>query len=370
MKEYDMNILKRSIQDSSLLQTQHVINQQPLEAAPVVKLFEENSPSLFRRSIQNKYKQLIDIANESDMAIGITDHQGTLLWTRSSRAMLSSAEQVHFVEGGQWSTQAVGINAIGMALNSLRSSCVYSHENQMNSVRDWVCYAAPIHDPISGQFYGILNLSTKYKKHTSLGVLAAERCADLIQSSLQFEQKNTVYIKAFGTPWVQYNQTILSLSYRQIEILCILALHPDGIHLEDLHCALYGDRKVSISTLKAELSQLRQLLPHCIEPRIYKLSCEIYTDFLKAEQSLSAGLLASTFHLYKGSFMSKSSSPFLSVWRNCFDARLSQFIYQLQDIDQLLKLVGHAPERTDAVQRLLELLPEQHQCRTQLLQMI
>ena len=36
--------------------------------------------------------------------------------------MLSSAEQVHFVEGGHWSTQAVGTNAIGLALNNHLSS--------------------------------------------------------------------------------------------------------------------------------------------------------------------------------------------------------------------------------------------------------
>ena len=272
--------------------------------------------------------------------------------------MLSSAEQVHFVEGGHWSTQAVGTNAIGLTLNSHTSSCVYPHENQMDSVRDWVCYAAPILDPYSGQFHGIINLSTKYKKHTPLGLLAVERCADLVQRAIQFEQKNVLYIQALGTPWIQFNQHVLSLTHRQIEILCILVLHPYGISLDELHYALYGERDVSIKTLKAELSQLRNLLPNCIEPRIYKLSCEIQYDFLRAEQSLNAGLLASTFNLYKGSFLSKSESPFLSIWRNSFDARLSQLIYQMQDIDQLLRIIGRAPERIDAVQRLLELLPQ------------
>lgn len=138
--------------------------------------------------------------------------------------MLSSAEQVHFVEGGHWSTQAVGTNAIGLTLNSHTSNCVYSHENQMDSVRDWVCYAAPILDPYSGQFHGIINLSTKYKKHTPLGLLAVERCADLVQRAIQFEQKNVLYIQALGTPWIQFNQHVLSLTHRQIEILCILVL--------------------------------------------------------------------------------------------------------------------------------------------------
>ena len=356
MKEYGMNNLEEL---NTRLQTTHLVNQVDVNAAPLVTLPKEERFSLFRRTIHHTYEELLRIAHDSDMAIGLTDHHGTLLWTWSSRTMLSSAEQVHFVEGGQWSTQAVGTNAIGLALNSQRSRCVHSHENQMNSVRDWVCYAAPIIDPISNQFHGVINLSTKYKKHTPLGVLAVERCADLVRQSLLIEQKNILCINALGTPRVLFNQTQLLLTHRQIEILCILALRSNGISLEELHYALYGERDVSTKTLKAELSQLRNLLPDCIEARIYKLTCEVQCDFLQAEQSLNAGFLASTFSLYKGCFLAKTESPFLCAWRESFDARLSHLIYQMQDIDQLLKIISYLPERNDAVLRLLELLPEE-----------
>lgn len=363
-----MNLFNKT--NTLALQTTHLVSQTAVNAAPVLTFREESQPCLFRRAIQHNYADLLKIADDADMAIGLTDHHGTLLWTWSSSLMLASAEQVHFIEGGHWSTQAVGTNAIGLTLNSQSASCVYSHENQMDSVQDWVCYAAPILDPSSGQFHGIINLSTKYKKHSPLGLLAVEHCANLIQRSIQFEQKNVLYIKALGTPWVQFNQHVLVLSHRQIEILCILVLHRNGISLDELHHALYGERDVSIKTLKAELSQLRHVLPDCIEPRIYKLSCEIQCDFLNAEHALNAGFLASTFSLYKGSFLSKSESPFLSTWRNCFDARLSHLIYQMQDIDQLLQLISRVPERIDAVQRLLELLPNDSRYRDYFLNLL
>ena len=117
-----------------------------------------------------------------------------------------------------------------------------------------------------------------------------------------------LYLKVFGTPKVQFNQQLLTLTHRQIEILCILVLHPEGINLDELHYALYGDRDISEKTLKAEMSQLRTLLPNCILSRPYKLVCEIQTDFTRAEQSLNTGFLASTFSLYKGSFLAKSES--------------------------------------------------------------
>lgn len=365
-----MKLLNQSSNQKSLLQTTHLFNIEPINAAPLLNLPIEQEQSLFRRSIQHNYADLLKIADDSEMAIGITDHHGTLLWTWSSRSMLSSAEQVHFVEGGHWSTQAVGTNAIGLALNNHMSSCVYSHENQMNSVQDWVCYATPIVDSVSGQFHGVINLSTKYKKHTSLGVLAVERCAELVQRAIQFEQKNLLYLKVFGTPIVQFNKQLLTLTHRQIEILCILILHPDGISLDELHYALYGDRDVSEKTLKAEMSQLRALLPNCILSRPYKLICEIQTDFIRAEQSLNMGFLASTFSLYKGSFLAKSESPLLTTWRDCFDARLSHLIYQMQDIDPLLKIIRHMPERIDAIQRVLELLPYESQHRDRFLRLL
>lgn len=350
-----MNPRNKSI--ISALQMTHLINPSHLDAAPLLDLQQEESSTLFNRSLPHCYQDLIKVAEDSGMAIGITDHQGTLHWTWSSQPMRSSAEQVHFVKGGHWSTQAVGTNAIGLALNQRTANCVYSHENHMNSVRDWVCYAAPILDPQSGQCHGILNLSTKYQKHNALGLLAVEHCAAIVQRAIHYEQQHVLYLNIFGTPRIQFNAQPLNLSYRQIEILCILALCPNGIHLDELHYALYGERQVSVNTLKAELSQLRGLMPDCIQSRPYQLRCELQCDFLNAEGALDAGLLASTFALYKGSFLAKSESPFLSAWRDCFDARLSHIIYQIQDIDLLFKLISRIPDRIDAAQRLLELLP-------------
>lgn len=39
-----------------------------------------------------------------------------------------------------------------------------------------------------------------------------------------------------------------------------LALHPEGLSLEALHAHVYGDEPVSVSTLKSEISHLRQHL--------------------------------------------------------------------------------------------------------------
>ncbi|MFI7918909.1 transcriptional regulator, partial [Acinetobacter baumannii] len=58
-----------------------------LDAAPIFDLDQEWQHSLFGRSIQECHRNLMHIAEDADMAIGVTDPHGTLLWTWSSTPM-------------------------------------------------------------------------------------------------------------------------------------------------------------------------------------------------------------------------------------------------------------------------------------------
>lgn len=73
---------------------------------------------------------------------------------------------------------------------------------------------------------------------------------------------------------------------RQIEILTILALCPHGLTLEHLYQALYGERKVSMGTLKAEMSQLRDILGGLLGSRPYRLLVHVEADFYKLNKRL------------------------------------------------------------------------------------
>ncbi|ENU98837.1 hypothetical protein F969_02365 [Acinetobacter variabilis] len=163
----------------------------------------------------------------------------------------------------------------------------------MPSVQDMACYAAPIIDPYSKHILGVIALSTEWQKHNSLGLLAAERCASIIQSALLESQRQRLYIRAFFVPQVIFNGKALTITPRQTEILAILALYPQGLSMDNLHQALYGERKVSMGTLKAEMSQLRDLLGGMLGSRPYRLLAHVEADFLQTEQSLDAGYIDS-----------------------------------------------------------------------------
>mgnify|MGYP001759702223 CR=1 FL=1 len=328
-------------------------------AAPLLSLAQKQ-PSALDIALQYCGNDLKHVAEQSSMVIAVGDVGSTIIWTAASQQMRSAAERVHFVEGGQWGEEMVGTNALALSIKTRQSSCVFSNEHYMQSVQDWVCYAAPIIDPHSRQLLGVIDLSTTWTNHNSLGILAAERCASIIQTTLQEQQRQQLYIRAFSIPQVLFNGKNLVLTPRQIEILSILALCPQGLNLETLHQALYGERKVSMGTLKAEMSQLRDVLGGMLGSRPYRLLAHVEADFLQAENALDSGYVSSALQLYTGVFLAKTESPFLCAWRDCLESRLSDAIFKAKETDMLLKHVARFPEAIDAVERLIELLPTDH----------
>lgn len=328
-------------------------------AAPLLSLAQKQ-PSALDIALQYCGNDLKHVAEQSSMVIAVGDVGSTIIWTAASQQMRSAAERVHFVEGGQWGEEMVGTNALALSIKTRQSSCVFSNEHYMQSVQDWVCYAAPIIDPHSRQILGVIDLSTTWTNHNSLGILAAERCASIIQTALQEQQRQQLYIRAFSIPQVLFNGKNLVLTPRQIEILSILALCPQGLNLETLHQALYGERKVSMGTLKAEMSQLRDVLGGMLGSRPYRLLAHVEADFLQAENALDSGYVSSALQLYTGVFLAKTESPFLCAWRDCLESRLSDAIFKAKETDMLLKHVARFPEAIDAVERLIELLPTDH----------
>ncbi|MCH4247311.1 transcriptional regulator [Acinetobacter populi] len=326
-------------------------------AAPITK--NTQFESVLDRAMNLCADDLRHVADSSSMVIAVADTTSLIRWVGASCHMRNAAERVHFVKGGQWREDFVGTNALALSLRTRQSSCVFSNEHYMSSIHDWVCYAAPIYDNTK-QLIGVVDLSTKWKNHNSLGVLAAERCAGIIQSALELVQQAQLKLKCFGAPQVQYQGRTISLTPRQIEIVTILTLCKQGMTLDQLHHALYGERKVSLGTLKAEMSQLRELLGGMLGSRPYRLLLDVHADFLELETALDADYVQSALQFYTGVFLSKTESPFLTAWRDCIESRLSEAIFKIEEKDLLLKHIAYFPDALDAVERLIELMPQDH----------
>ena len=93
-----------------------------------------------------------------------------------------------------------------------------------------------------------------------------------------FDQSPGLLMTLLGTAETRLDGQRLLLNRRQTEILALLALHPEGLSLEQLHALVYGDQAVTLSTLKAEVSHLRSALGGQLASRPYRLTLPMDTD--------------------------------------------------------------------------------------------
>ena len=103
---------------------------------------------------------LAPASEEGDDLIVVTDAQGVLLWVHGgARARIEAADKINFAEGSSWNESGVGTNAIGVALAAEHAIQVFAGEHFVESVQDWTCSAAPVHDPDDGRVLGVINLT-------------------------------------------------------------------------------------------------------------------------------------------------------------------------------------------------------------------
>lgn len=240
--------------------------------------WQDGDSSALRLAAAPVLKQATQLANDNELLVTLTDQNGQLLWT--------------------------------CAHNPLQASLL-----------DSVCCSAPIIHPQSGELYGVLSLSMGWKGHSSAGeIVAASLAYDIAQQLPHHEPCAELEIHALGRPWVLFRGKTLHLSPRMIEILCILALNPEGLTLEACHAALYGDVQVTTTTLKAELSHLRTLLDGSISSRTYRLLGTVWVDFIELWTALRLHQNDVALSLYSGELLPASQSPEIREWRTCIKA--------------------------------------------------
>ncbi|MFZ1344064.1 transcriptional regulator [Thiothrix eikelboomii] len=332
--------------------------QAPISEAYLVQ--QRWQDSTLRAAAQREREQIMQLAREGSLVAALADMHGYLLWSFASAHMQARAEAVNFMAGSHWSEEASGTNAVGLCLKLGVATTVFASEHYLAFMHDWVGYASPIIHPQTGQMMGVLAISSTWNHHTPLGQAAVCELARAIAEHLPIWQPRAeLELQALGTPKVIFRGQVQRISQRQLEILCLLALNPQGLTLDSFHAALYGDMPITISTLKAELSHLRRLLDGQIGSRPYRLLMPIWADFIDVWERLRSGRVTEAVELYRGSFLPQSTSPELEEWRYCVDAVMTRAVDACGDFSILLEKMRLGSRGSVLVRdRLAELLPE------------
>ncbi len=298
------------------------VHEAPLADADETRLTWETS--LLNAAVRQLEAQLRAAADDGELIVAVTDPAARILWTYGGAVMRDGAAKVNFVPGGRWDEASVGTNALDLALRLDRAATVYSAEHFSSCVHGWVCWAAPVHDPVTGRQLGVLDLSTTWDRSHPIGPATAAALARLLAGEVRGSVvaagahdsarycAGLLELKVLGQPGAQLNGARLRLTKRQTEILALLALNPDGLDLAELHARLYGDRPVSLGTLKAEMSQLRGVLGGHLESRPYRIGLDVRCDVTDVLHRLRVGDVAGAVERYGGELLPGSESPALA----------------------------------------------------------
>ncbi|MFD0805460.1 transcriptional regulator [Nocardioides caeni] len=336
----------------------------PLADEAETRSFWDGSP--LQVAVERVEEELRRTAEDGDLVLAVTDPDTRVLWTYGGRVMRRKAESVNFVVGGRWDDRSVGTNALDLANRLDRPAMVFSAEHYAPIVHNWVCWAAPVHDPVSGAKLGVLDISTTWERTHPIGLATARVLARLVEQALPSTRHYVdgtsvtegvaepgLVLSVLGTAEARVDGQRLLLNRRQSEILALLALHPDGLSLEQLHAMLYGDHAVTFSTLKAEVSHLRHALAGQLASRPYRLLMPIATDVDHVLGLLRRGDVAAAVDAYGGDLLPGTESPALVQMGEYVAVAVREALLADPQPDAVLHYIELAPYDTAVLEACL-----------------
>lgn len=336
------------------------VREAPLADESDTAAYWQDSP--LQTAVERVEAELRRTAEDGDLVVAVTDPETRILWTYGGRVMRRKAESVNFVVGGRWDDESVGTNALDLANRLAAPAMVFSAEHYASIVHNWVCWAAPVHDPVTGAQLGVIDLSTTWDRTHPIGLATARVMARLIESAMPASHHHPassaldersepgLVMRLLGTAETWLDGQRLLLNRRQTEVLALLAMHPGGLSLEHLHALVYGDQAVTLSTLKAEVSHLRSALGGQLTSRPYALPMPVATDVDLVLSLLRSGRVGAAVEAYGGDLLPGTNSPALNELAEYVAVAVREALLADPQPDAVVRYSELAPYDTEVVE--------------------
>ncbi|GAB0102313.1 helix-turn-helix domain-containing protein [Nocardia sp. JMUB6875] len=315
--------------------------------------------SPLRTPITEMAGELRALAADSGLVAVVTDDTGTVLFSCGDRSVRRRAETVNLAPGGCWDEPYMGTSGVALALHSGRPEQVWAAEHLVEALHGWVCYCAPIR-AADGRQLGVLDLSTYWDRSHPLILTTVRALVTAIEARVHSEQTRpagNTRLESLGVPRLYKAGKQVSMRPRQLEILTLLALEPEGFTPDRLHEAVYGDRSVSSSTLKADVSRLRAATDGQIADRRYMLTEPLACDAVELLAALEGGDLTTAVRLYRGPLLPDSDVPGIVQWREHLDVCLRTAVLADRNPEHALRFGQRCPDDIEIHEHALRLLP-------------
>jgi transcriptional regulator of acetoin/glycerol metabolism len=340
------------------------VSQAPLANEADTRAFWMGSP--LQIAVARVEDELRRTAEDGDLVLAVTDADTRILWTYGGRVMRRKAESVNFVAGGRWDDESVGTNALDLANRTARPSMVFSAEHYASIVHNWVCWAAPVNDPVTGRQLGVIDLSTTWDRTHPIGLATARVMARLIEQAMPRSHEHPglpaveaspdvagLTLRLLGTAEAHLDGQRLLLNRRQTEILALLAMNPDGVSLERLHALVYGDHGATLSTLKAEVSHLRSALHGQLTSRPYRLTMPLTSDVDTVLAAVGRGDVTAALAAYGGDLLPGTNSPALAEMGDYVAVVVREALLADPQPEAVIRYTDLAPHDSEVVEACL-----------------
>ncbi|MFY0407645.1 GAF domain-containing protein [Solicola sp. PLA-1-18] len=126
---------------------------------PWTQVEERRRASMLGSVVEEVRQSVAAVADVSSFLLVVTDAAGIVLWRDGSSRVRRQADALGFSEGADWTESRVGTNAIGTALAEAAPVQLFSAEHFEQSQHPWYCTAVPVHDPVTGDLLGVVDVS-------------------------------------------------------------------------------------------------------------------------------------------------------------------------------------------------------------------
>jgi len=159
------------------------------ERAPTVMSSEEIEAWLAREDLGHAGRpvlnNLIDALRGSRHVIVLADARGRILYSAGHRQIQDHLERINFRPGGDWQESVVGPNGVGTPLAVGHPEVILGAEHYCQGWQPWVCYGAPIVNPLNKErLLGTIDITGPVQSISQEALILAVSVAQTVQSEL------------------------------------------------------------------------------------------------------------------------------------------------------------------------------------------
>lgn len=269
-----------------------------------------------------------DVGDEEHVAT-VCDADGTLLWVNGRDDLLAVAQESHILPGASWAESVMGTNGLGTSLAERHPVQIFSAEHYVSPVHRWTCTAAPVHDPLTGDLLGAINIAgslrTAHPHSLAMVSLAARTVEQQLLRRAQVASRRRLaapqaVLSVLGRDRgiLRVGRNDIELSRRHTEMLLLLWLRPEGMTAEQLALEVYGEHGRP-GSVRTEMHRLRVHLGELLGERPYRLVGALGCDLAGIEERVRSGDVSGALAEYRGPAVPGTEVPRLVEMRERID---------------------------------------------------